>query len=99
MVIGVFSMSHCKTVFLEVVQNEIQRTQRQSNNSPPADPAYDFSFKTPEYQRREKSDNLGRVKGNLKLHYISPTYRIMTFNNYFGKKIKIYSSRFIFVHR
>lgn len=46
----------------EIPQKELQRTERQTNG-PPADPSYDFAFRTPEYQRRENADSLGRVRG------------------------------------
>lgn len=61
---------------LEITQNDLQRSARQTNdvqrgarqaNEPPADPSYDFAFRTPEYQRRENADNLGRVRGKLRL--------------------------------
>lgn len=50
-------------LFAEIQQKELQRTERQANGPPP-DPSYDFAFRTPEYQRRENADNLGRVRGN-----------------------------------
>ena len=57
------SISFDSIAIAEIPQKELQRTERQAN-SPPADPSYDFAFRTPEYQRRENSDSLGRVRGN-----------------------------------
>lgn len=46
---------------------ELQRKERQAIGTPTveptSDPSYDFAFRTPEYQRRESSDALGRVRG------------------------------------
>lgn len=56
-----------KKCSIEIAPAELKRTERQTNtnNGPPADPSYDFAFRTPEYQRRESSDSLGRVRGTL----------------------------------
>lgn len=55
----------------EIPQKELQRTERQAVNGPPADPSYDFAFRTPEYQRRENSDSLGRVRGKNWINWSS----------------------------
>lgn len=52
-------------------QKELQRKERQAIGTPAidptSDPSYDFAFRTPEYQRRENADALGRVRGTLNM--------------------------------
>lgn len=50
------------------ISSSRQKARRQANDDPifpPADKSYDFAFRTPEYQRRENSDSLGRVRGKF----------------------------------
>lgn len=54
-----------KNFFLDISRTRPQRRGRQADNTIFDDRSYDFAFRTPEYQRRENSDALGRVKGEF----------------------------------
>lgn len=57
--------------FPEMSRSRPQRRGRQVDNTL-TDRSYDFGFKTPDYQRRENSDALGRVRGDFsKLMYFT----------------------------
>lgn len=66
--------------FLEIPRSRQQRKERQATDATP-DHSYDFAFKTPEYQRRESSDDLGRVRGKFYWNLFIFIFWVIDINN------------------
>lgn len=45
------------------MRKNVETTEKDDEQSTFVDPSYTFSFRTPDYQRREDADSLGRVRG------------------------------------